>query len=81
MLPHQSVKIGNRDSKQINTLEKLNKDVIESTGINQWKNTTSVLRRVNKLPNKPNCTFISLDVIDFYPSIRKELVNDALDFA
>ncbi len=66
-------------SKQI--LDRINTKVIGSTGMNQWKNTKSVLAWFNSIPNKNQYSFIAFDVVDFYPSISIELLNAALDFA
>ena len=52
-----------------------------ATNINQWKNTSSVLQWFKKLPNKHDSTFISFDVVQFYPSITDNLLRRALDFA
>ncbi len=66
-------------SKRI--LDRINTKVIWSTGMNQWKNTKSVLAWFNSIPNKNQYSFIAFDVVDFYPSISIELLNAALDFA
>ena len=66
-------------SKQL--LERINHKVIQSTGINQWKNTSAVLAWFNNIFNKEQYSFISFDVVDFYPSISTELLDAALKFA
>lgn len=33
------------------------------------------------MPNKRKCSFISFDVVEFYPSISESLLERALDFA
>ena len=55
--------------------------VISKTKINQWKNTTSVLKWFNSLQHKESLSFICFDVCDFYPSITEKLLCKALDFA
>ena len=50
------------------------------TKVNQWKNT-SVLRQLQKLPNKRKCTFISFNVVEFYSPISETLLEHARDFA
>ena len=62
-------------------LDEINAAIINATQINQWKNTSSVLRWFNNLENKRSLSFISFDVCDFYPSITEKLLNKALDFA
>ena len=66
-------------SKQL--LDRINKKVIASIKINQWKNTASVLAWFNSISNKDQYSFIAFDVVDFYPSISIDLLNGALDFA
>ena len=66
-------------SKQI--LENINLKLVDATGVNQWKNTSSVLQWYKSLPNKCKSAFISFDVVEFYPSITEDLLQRALDFA
>lgn len=66
-------------SKKI--LQRINSKIVKHTALNQWKNTDSVIKWFNNIPNKPNCSFISFDIVDFYPSISEELLNEALAFA
>ena len=54
---------------------------MNATHINQWKNSKSVIDWYKKITNKPDHSFISFDVVDFYPSISEDLLNDALAFA
>ena len=54
---------------------------MKSNNLNQWKNTDSVLAWLKSLGNKPNPSFISFDIVDFYPSILEELLKEALTFA
>ena len=66
-------------SKQI--LDDINTAIINKTQINQWKNTSSVLKWFNGLQHKETLSFICFDVCDFYPSITEKLLCKALDFA
>ena len=66
-------------SKQI--LENINLKLVDATGVNQWKNTSSVLQWYKSLPNKCKSAFISFDVVEFYPSMTEDLLRRALDFA
>ena len=68
-----------RVSKSI--LEKINKVVVEKTGVQQWKNTRAALQWFNSIPNKNQNSFISFDIVNFYPSITPQLLKKALDFA
>ena len=62
-------------------LDEINTSIISSSKINQWKNTSSVLKWFNCLENKNSLSFISFNVCEFYPSITEKLLSKALDFA
>lgn len=49
--------------------------------LNMWKSTNAVTNWFRSIPEKQRCTFVSFDIVDFYPSISKELLERALDFA
>ena len=66
-------------SKQI--LQRINSKIVNSTKLNQWKNTDSVIIWFNELTDKSDRSFISFDIVDFYPSISEKLLLDALSFA
>ena len=65
--------------KQI--LDKINKSIVNQTGVHQWKNTRAALKWFNNIPNKQEHSFIAFDIVNFYPSITSDLLNKALDFA
>ena len=66
-------------SKQI--LDKINKAIVDKTNVLQWKNTRATLDRFINIPNKDQQSFIAFDIVNFYPSISRKLLNDALSFA
>ena len=66
-------------SKEI--LQRINAKIVADTNLNQWKNTDAVLTRFKNVPNKQAQSFISFDIVDFYPSISQELLMQALAFA
>ena len=43
------------------------------TGLLQWKNSFEVLKWFENISNKNLYTFMKFDVIEFYPSISKQL--------
>lgn len=43
-------------------------------------NTDFVPTWLKNLGNKPNCSFIIFDIVNFYPSLSEELLNGALTF-
>ena len=68
-----------RISKTI--LDKINVNLRNSLHLNQWKNTQEVIDWFKDIDNKQRYKFIMFDIKDFYPSISKELLTDALTFA
>ena len=68
-----------RISKQI--LEKINTTIRNTTSLNQWKNSLSVINWFNKIQDKQQHTFIIFDIENFYPSITEDLLQNALSFA
>ena len=68
-----------RISKTI--LDKINVNLRNSLHLNQWKNTQEVIDWFKGIDNKQRYKFIMFDIKDFYPSISKELLTDALTFA
>ena len=56
-------------------------DKLTSTlNLNMWKNTDNVIDWFTVADNA-NARLIKFDIVDFYPSINKELLNKALAFA
>ena len=51
------------------------------TGLDQWRNSYDVIKWFKDFPNKKNCSFIVLDICEYYPSITNKLLNDALNWA
>ena len=66
-------------SKQI--LEKVVMFVRKATNYLQFKNTFSVLQWFKEIQNKEKYTFIQFDICDFYGSINKKLLSDAIEWA
>ena len=62
-------------------LEKINSEVLERTGVMQWRNTRTVIEWFKSIPNKTKARFIKFDIAEFYPSINEPLLEDALNFA
>ena len=51
------------------------------TGLNQWKNSTSVINWFSSIQDKHQHTFAVFDIENFYPSITEKLLTDAITFA
>ena len=80
MQTDKSFKSRNRNYQQ-KILQRINSQILKYTNLNQWKNTDSVITWFKNMPNKSTRSFITFDVVDFYPSISEELLNEALTFA
>ena len=65
-------------SKQI--LEKINKVMVQHLNVNQWKNSTSVIKWFTALENKNDCVIIKFEIQKFYPSITKDILKTSLLF-
>ena len=46
--------------------------------VNQWRNSSSVIEWFKSINKKPNHTFISFGIVEFYPSITEDLLDDAI---
>ena len=60
---------------------KINVNLRNSLHLNQWKNTQEVIDEFKGIDNKQHYKFIMFDTKDFYPSVSKELLTNALAFA
>lgn len=68
-----------RISKKL--LENINTTIRQKTGLNQWKNSTSVINWFSSIQDKHQHTFAVFDIENFYPSITEKLLTDAITFA
>ena len=62
-------------------LENINRKIRQVTKSNQWQSTKSAIKWFTEIDRKMECTFIIFDIADFYPSITKELLLKALNYA
>ena len=62
-------------------LDKINLAIREHFSFNRWKNTQNVIDWFNEIPNKKVHKFVVSDIKKFYPSIKEQLLKEALDFA
>jgi len=64
-----------------NLLQSINSKVSSATHANQWRNTNTVIDWFSNIKSKTTCRFIQLDIVEFYPSISRKLLTDAIKFA
>ena len=62
-------------------LDKINLAIREHFSFNQWKNVQNIIDWFNEIPNKKLHKFVVFDIKKFYPSIKEQLLKEALDFA
>ena len=58
----------------------MNKELTSSIRVNWWTNYSAINKWFRNIENKPNCSFFSFDIQDFYPSISLSLFNSAIEF-
>ena len=51
------------------------------TGLQQWKNSYEVLKCLKIIKHKEVFTYMKFDVIEFYPSISKDLFIESIQFS
>ena len=49
--------------------------------VNQWRNTQNIIEWFGNIEQKSRYSFISFDIVDFYPSISENLLDQALSWA
>ena len=47
----------------------------------QWRNSSAVISRFQKIPRKDTYKFLKFDIVDFYPFITEDLLTKSLEFA
>ena len=62
-------------------MENTNQHLVKWLGVNQWKNSDSVIDWFKNIEDKRNCTFIKVDIRKFYPFIAEIFLDKALLFA
>ena len=55
-------------------------DVRSSTNLIQWTNSGEVIEWFNKVEHRNRKCFITFDIFEFYPSIKRNHLIEALDF-
>ena len=62
-------------------LENIIHEVKLKLEVNQWRQTAEVISWFKAITDKKQCTFIQLDIAEFYPSISEELLENSISFA
>ena len=62
-------------------LDKINTNLRLILNVNQWRNTQNAIEWFGSIEEKTRHSFISFDIVDFYPSISENLLDQALSWA
>ena len=62
-------------------LDDINNKIRSTLNLNQWKNAESVISWFQTINDKPNHTFLSFDIVEFFPSISEHLLDEVLSWA
>ena len=54
--------------------------VVEKSGVNQWRNTSTVIKWFENLQNKQKRRFIKFDIAYFYQSITEHLLERSIEY-
>ena len=67
------------DSEKISKLilDKVNTHLMTILNVNQWRNTQNVIEWFGNIEQKSRHSFISFDIVNFYPSTSENLLNQA----
>ena len=57
------------------SLDEINCKIRSSTGFNQWRDAQSVIQWFKRMENKAKSSFLSFDIVEFYPSITENLLD------
>ena len=58
----------------------MHKEITSCIQVNQWKNSSVVIKWFRNIENKPDCSFIIFDIEDFYESILSSLFSRAIEY-
>ena len=62
-------------------MEEINKNLRRTINVKQWCNKQEVISWFKGIKNTKKSSFTKFDIVDFYPSISKNLLTNAIKFA
>jgi len=62
-------------------LEEINREIRYTTGVNQWQSTQKAIDWFKNIKNPEEYEFLKFDIVSFHPSIKPELLTNAISFA
>ena len=63
-----------------NLLDVINSKIRRKSGLLQWRNSSAVISWFRNFSNENKCKFLVFDIVNFYPSVSKKLLTDAINF-
>ena len=63
------------------TLDTINQEIRSTIKVNQWRNWQSVTNRFKNIEHKSEYNFVCFDIVDYYPSINKDLPEKTIAWA
>ena len=64
-----------------NIIQNIVTNVKKANHSNLWRNSFETIEWLRKIKNKSKATFTQFDIIDFYPSIIKNILIDCINYA
>jgi hypothetical protein len=61
-------------------LDNINAEIHRQTCANQWRNSEDTITWFDSLTNKDILSFLSFDIVEFYPSITESLLDRAIEW-
>ena len=55
--------------------------MVQHLNVNQWKNSTSIIKWFTALESKTNCVLIKFNIREFFPFITEDILKTSLSFA
>ena len=62
-------------------IDRINTIIRKQTNVNRWRNTDAVVTWFQNIENKDISLFIKFDIVDFCPSISKNLIMNSINSA
>ena len=62
-------------------VERINQEIRYKIGVNQWQSTQMALDWFKKIKDPESYMFLKFDIVSFYPSITRRLLENAIEFA
>ena len=62
-------------------LDNISSHIRNQTKVNQWRNSTDAISWFQSIQDKHRKSFISFDIVDFYPSISEQLLDRSIAWA